>query len=125
MRQLWDETKATASNDYDRTDSEEADTDQADSRCNQWFADVAQSLLKGVDCGFALSLLTGVNDRSCYRYAAGKRPPTGWLIRQLLRSDQGDIWLHGIMDGSNAIWWVRHQKAERIYSALAAELGIH
>lgn len=87
-------------------------TDQTDSN---WFAPVCKALLPK-DAGFALHVVTGVEERSCYRYAAGDRKPSGDFIRALLRSEQGATWLAAIMDGSTAEWWRELQTARDLCS---------
>lgn len=123
MRTTWTETAPNAIKSNGRSVSQTHDTDQTDSDGNGWFVDVARPLLAGTDAGLSLHLLTGFEERTCYRYAAGDRKPPGWFIVSLLRSEQGATWLAAFMDKSEARWWVRHLKAERIYNALAAELG--
>lgn len=83
---------------------------QADS---SWFSDVCRQLVRK-DAGLALHLLTGFEERTCYRYAANDRKPPGYFIRALLRSAQGEMWLAALMDGSDATWWKELQKARRI-----------
>ncbi len=88
---------------------------------SEWFFEASQQLL-GKDAGYALSLLTGLPEGSCYKYVKRKptdrRKPPGYLIRQLLRSPQGKSWLNAIMDGSDAEWFTRLQRAERIADAI-------
>ena len=96
-----------------RSVSRTPNTDQMDSDGSEWFVDVAQPLLAGTDAGLALHLLTGIEERSCYRYAAGDRKPSGYLVRQLLRSEQGNIWLSAIMDGAEPRWWCERTIIEK------------
>lgn len=98
----------------DRTDSERpraaaasAIADHADSDQHGWFADMARVLLPK-DAGFALHILTGYEQRSCYRYARGDRAPPADLLRNLVRGDGGETFLNFIMDG--APWWVERQR---------------
>jgi hypothetical protein len=96
------------------SDSESTDaaaiTDHLD---KDWFVQIVESLAPK-DSGYALHLVTGFEQRSCYRYASGERKPPAYFLRALLRSDQGKQWLAAIMDGSEAEWWCEHQRAERI-----------
>lgn len=50
-------------------------------------------------------LLTGVDERSCYRYAAGDVKPPAYFLRALLRSERGEAVLRYLMQGSDASWW--------------------
>lgn len=86
-----------------------------------WFAKVARGLLPS-DAGFALHTLTDVPESTCYRYTRGDTQISALLYRKLLWREDGWRWLNGIMDGCEAAWWKRYQKAERIYNAIAAEL---
>ena len=107
---------ARTNNHADRAGSESPDEEtdaQVGSEPGRWFAEAARSLLQGGDCGFALFLLTGIPARSCYRYAKGTRPIPGWLIRQLLWSEQGATWLAAIMEGCAARWWHDHGVMQR------------
>lgn len=88
-------------------------TDQTDSDGNGWFVAMASALL-GKDAGYHLHLITGFEERTCYRYAAGDRKPPGYFICALLRSEQGAQFLAAIMDGSNAEWWRELERAKRI-----------
>ena len=72
----------------------------------QWFSTICRELLPK-DAGFALHVITGFEERTCYRYAAGDRKPPAFFLRSLLRSEQGRTWLNAVMDASNAQWW-RH-----------------
>jgi hypothetical protein len=60
------------------------------------------------DAGFALHILTGYEQRSCYRYARGERPAPADLLRALMRGDGGETFLNFVLDG--APWWVERQK---------------
>lgn len=86
-------------------------TDRIDSD-DKWFAKISKTLLPS-NAGMVLGCITGIEERSCYRYASGTSAPTGHLVRALLRSDQGNIWLSAIMDGSTAKWWREHRICER------------
>jgi hypothetical protein len=84
---------------------------------SDWFPTICRELLPK-DAGFALHVLTGIEERSCYRYASGASKPSAHLIRTLLRSDQGSTWLNAIMDGTDAPWFRDLQRAERIAAAI-------
>lgn len=84
-----------------------------------WFAEICTQLVPK-DAGLALRILTGFEERTCYRYAAGDRKPPGYFIRSLLRTDQGWTWLAAIMDGSDAGWWIELQRTRRIAEAIAS-----
>lgn len=75
-----------------------------DSSDRDWFVEMARSLL-GKDAGLALHLITGFEERTCYRYTAGDTKPPAYVLRALLRSEQGQPFLHAIMDGCEARWW--------------------
>lgn len=87
---------------------------------NQWFSQAARQLL-GSDPGFALSLLVGVPDRTCYRYVSGERAPTAFIVAQLIRSEHGWQWLSALMEGSEPTWWIDIQRA-RFDSTLLRKL---
>lgn len=97
-------------------------TAASDSDDSDWFGSIGRALL-GKDAGFALHLLTGTPEGSCYKYVTtqpSRRQPPGWLIVQLLRTDQGRTWLNAFMEGSEAEWWREHQRTERIAEAIRA-----
>jgi hypothetical protein len=98
-------------------------TAASDNDDSDWFGSIGRTLL-GKDAGFALHLLTGTPEGSCYKYVttqpASRRQPPGWLIVQLLRTDQGRTWLNAFMDGSEAEWWCDFQRAQRIAEAIRA-----
>ena len=84
--------------------------DQTGSSYDDWFYRAISGLLgKGNDAGYQLALLTKVPDRSCYRYTTSikekRRPPPAYLVRMLLRRDDGYPWLAALMENSNAQWW--------------------
>jgi hypothetical protein len=88
---------------------------------DDWFGSIARQLL-GKDAGFGLHLVTGVPEGSCYKYTTRKpenrRQPPGYLIVQLLRSEQGRQWLSALMHGSTAQWWQDLELALRIVALL-------
>ncbi len=93
-------------------------TDHLDS---DWFSQICHGLLPK-DAGFCLHMTTGIDERSCYRYAAGERKPTGYLIYQLLRSERGHVWLKAIMDGSDVQWWRELEAARDLSSRYRIEI---
>jgi hypothetical protein len=60
-----------------------------------------------------LSLYTGANERSCYRYAEGSRDPTVPFLRRLIQSEYGLPFHAAFMDGCRAEWWVSLQRKLR------------
>jgi hypothetical protein len=106
-----------ATNANPQSGSERKSPTQNDSDDCGWFADLARPLL-GKDAGLALHYVTGFPESSCYKYASGDRKPSGYLIRALLRSEQGAAWLAALMDGSDAEWWREHQRALRIIAQI-------
>lgn len=90
-----------------------------------WFADACERLYGPADthgrrnkAGTALWAITGWDERSCQRYAAGKvRPPSHFLVA-LLRSSQGWAWLCAAMKGADAPWWGDVVRARQIYDAI-------
>jgi hypothetical protein len=73
---------------------------------------MAQSLL--AKPGLELHLITGLDERSCHRYAAGSVKPPAHFLRALLRSEQGRQFLECLMDGAEPEWWRELKRAERI-----------
>ena len=101
-----------------RLGSEKSVTAQTGSEAdNAWFSGPARAML-GSDPGLGLHILTGIPERTAYRYASGERAPPAYLIRELLRGPHGEQWLSAIMDGSNVQWWRDMQRAERIAAAI-------
>lgn len=97
------------------------DTVASDSE--DWFGEIARSLL-GKDAGFGLHLATGAPEGSCYKYVTtnehNRRHPPANILRLVLRTDGGWQWLSGVMDGSDAPWWLELKRARRIAEAIAA-----
>ena|SRR5882672_8039155 len=81
-----------------------------------WFADMAQDLL-APKAGTALHYITGFDERSCQRYAAGTVKPPAYFLRALLRSPQGAQVLEFLMQDSDAPWWRGLVRARRIAAA--------
>lgn len=86
-----------------RTDNPSDEFDSEDER--PWFSRVCASLY-AKDAGLTLRVLTGIEERYCYRYASGetKHPPVESLVA-LLRSEHGQQWLNAAMEGCKARWW--------------------
>lgn len=106
--------------------SDSETTDRTDSDGSDWFYKMAQPLL-GKDGGLALSVLTGFEERSCYRYVTAdkdkRRPPPGYLLRTLIRSELGEPWLRALMDGCDAKWWLAMQRECRVGRSALREAG--
>lgn len=87
-------------------------TDQTDSDdANDWFVTpIAQLLPK--DAGFALHLITGFEDRTCYRYAEGSRKVPGYFLLMLLASKQGEAFMRAFMAGRDVSWWQDMERAK-------------
>jgi hypothetical protein len=96
-------------------------TVQSDSENESWFSEIAKTIL-GKDAGFQLHLITGLPERSCYRYASGERSPPGYFLRILLHSEQGEPFLRAIMGGCRASWWVDLNVKKRCADAYEAQL---
>lgn len=99
------------------TGSGPAITSGLDSDNSDWFGSLARPLL-GKEPGVALHYMVGDDFpiSTCSKYVAktesSRRQPPGYLIRALLRSDQGEPFLRAIMDGSTAKWWIEFQQFE-------------
>jgi hypothetical protein len=96
------------------TDGNVADTsDSNDGKL--WFAKAMRDL--GVN-GLMLHVLTGANERACYRYVSTdpdkNSSPPGYFIFLGLRTEIGWQLLSWIMDGCEVAWWHRIQRALRI-----------
>lgn len=87
-----------------------------------WFANVCKHLLP-TKAGTALHYVSGFDERSCQRYAAGDVKPPAHFLRTLLRSPQGWTWLCAVMDGSNEPWWREVQYAYEIIAVFEAKRG--
>lgn len=82
-----------------------------------WVSDMARALL--AKPGLELHLITGIDERSCHRYASGDvKNPSAYFWRQLFRSEQGRPFLEFLMDGCEAKWWRDLKRAERIVAEL-------
>lgn len=77
-----------------------------------WFADMVRATL--AKPGLELHLATGFDERSCHRYAAGTVRPPAFLLRAMLRCEQGRTFLEFIMDGAEPEWWHEFKRAGRI-----------
>lgn len=78
-----------------------------------WFTAAAQTLLAPKP-GLTLHLQTDCGERNGHRYTSGEVKIPGYLLRKLLRSEQGAQWLAVVMDGARPQWWLDHKRAERI-----------
>ena len=80
---------------------------------SEFFASACKTIF-GKDAGLALSLATGVPERSCYRYASGEREVPVMVLRAILHSRQGEPFLAALMDGCSAAWWAELQLHRRM-----------
>src|SRR6202034_3960466 len=101
-REIGDTTAA------EKSSSEKSDTSVGSDE--NWFSQACRALLEHKP-GTALHYVTGFDERSCQRYAAGSVKPPAYFFRALLRSEQGWTWLAAAMDGSSASWWLDIQRA--------------
>lgn len=105
-------TKAT-----DKSVSKIADISaDTDNFCNDWFPRLANDLL-AKDAGFQLHLITGFEERTCYRYACGESKPPAYFLRALLRSSHGKQFLLALMAGCDQQWWSNFQRHRRMGEA--------
>jgi hypothetical protein len=87
-------------------------TNLSDDPIDNWFPLAAQQLLAPKP-GLVLHLLTDCGERNGDRYVSGAVKVPSFLVRQLLRSEQGEAWLRVLMDGCDAPWWRQRQEIER------------
>lgn len=85
-------------------------TDHLVSEEENWFPQACRTLVPN-DAGLTLHYVTGFEERTCYRYAAGDRKPPAYFLRALLRSEHGWQWLAVLMDGAEPQWWRDIQRA--------------
>lgn len=114
-------TKVTAASGSDSEITSGLGSDGSD-----WFGELARPLL-GKEPGVALHYIVGDDFpiSTCSKYVAkteaSRRQPPGYLIRALLRSNQGEPFFLALMDGCGAAWWVDLQRqirnAERVKNA--------
>lgn len=101
-------------------------TSALDSDGSDWFGELARPLL-GKEPGVALHYIVGDDFpiSTCAKYVAkteaSRRQPPGWLIRELVRSKQGEPFFRAIMDGCTAEWWLDFQRHERMGRAAERE----
>src|SRR5262245_11264812 len=100
---------------YKITDQTVSDHDQTVSE--MWFAEMVRAMFPK-DAGLFLHTITGFEERTCYRYAAGDRKPPAHFLLVLLRSEHGAQILAYLMEGSNAEWWRQTQRACRLAEQL-------
>ena len=93
-------------------------TDKSDA--DDWFANACKDLLP-TKPGYELHLMSGFDERSCQRYAAGHVAPPAYFLRTLLRSPQGWTWLCAAMGGSDADWWRDVRYAYEIIAVFEAK----
>lgn len=99
-------------------------SDVGDKSDADWFSQMCQSLCansEGEKAWIPLYFLTGVDERTCQRYAAGHVKPPSYFLRTLLRSEQGWQFLVFLMDDSKAEWWADVVRARRIAEAVDRE----
>ena len=85
-----------------------------------WFADMCRELL--AKPGLELHLLTGIDERSCHRYACGEVKPSGGLIRALLRSARGEAFVEYLMQDAADDWWRKYHRRIRAAKAFEREM---
>jgi hypothetical protein len=73
--------------------------------------------IAGKDAGLTLHLLTGIAERSCYRYANGERTPSFEFIVSLFHSEHGQPFFDAFMDDCKARWWLELQRHRRMGEA--------
>lgn len=129
MRQLWDETKATASNVSAISRKEpKPPPNHCDILQNrEWFAIMSLELWhrKVAAHLHALFVEAGGKDyseRTIYAWTGDGHEPSAGVLAFLLRSSDGGRVLTWVMRGCEQPWWLRHERAERIYKMLEAEL---
>ncbi len=88
---------------------------------SEFFASVCKAIF-GKDAGLALSLATGVPERSCYRYASGDREVPVLMLRALLHSEQGQPFHAALMEGCTAQWWTELERSARVGATAIAEM---
>lgn len=71
---------------------------------DDWFSMTCKHLLP-TKAGTALHYMTGFDERSCQRYAAGDVKPPAFFLLRLLHSPQGWTWLCAAMSGCEEKWW--------------------
>jgi len=77
-----------------------------------YFAEMAKGVF-AQKAGMALSLATGVDERSCRRYAAGHVQPSAVFLVNCLRGPYGRQILNWSMTGANSVWWEERERAFR------------
>jgi hypothetical protein len=89
-------------------------TSASGSEPDDWFGELARPLL-GKEPGVALHYITGFSASTCAKYVAkteaSRRQPPAFLLRQIIRADQGEPFFRALMDGCTAQWWLdlQHQ----------------
>lgn len=82
-----------------------------------WFATAIRSLwpVKGA---VAVEQYAGVPDRTARNYQSGHSDPSGAVICNLLRGNEGYRVLVWIMAGSTTTWWIVIQHERAVYARL-------
>jgi len=82
-----------------------------------WFAALIRDLwpVKGA---VAVEQYAGVPDRTARNYQSGHSDPSGAVICNLLRGDEGYRVLTWIMGGSTTTWWAVVQHERAVYARL-------
>ncbi len=78
-----------------------------------WFSNICRRAV-GPKAGTFLHFLTGFDERMCQRYAAGHVKVPGYLVREIIRSPEGENFLNFVMRGANPPWWREYQRRRRI-----------
>lgn len=92
---------------------------QSTDKIDNWFPLIAKQLIPS-NAGLVLHSLTGIEERTCYRYAAGDTQPSGKFLLLLLASEQGRARLSAMLADKPVKWWAHLQRAERVYNAMKA-----
>jgi hypothetical protein len=91
---------------------------------DDWFGELARPLL-GKEPGVALHYITGFSASTCAKYVAkteaSRRQPPAYLLREILRSEQGAPFLAALMGGCTAQWWIEQEQQRRIGRAAIVE----
>lgn len=119
---------SAATNAASASDSDSEITSGLDS--DDWFGPLVRPML-GKEPGVALHHMVGPEFpiSTCAKYVSktetSRRQPPGYLIRALLRSEQGGAFLNAVMHGSEAQWWLdmeRERKLAAVAQRFKAEL---
>jgi len=128
MRAEWNDNGATANNvsAIVRKESEPPPRHCDILQSREWFAVMSLELWhQKVAAHLALFVQGGgqeCSERTLYDWSSGKHEPPSRILVGLLRSSDGNRVLAWVMRDCEQTWWQAHQRAERIYNALQAEL---